>query len=708
VQVPKIDVQHQTLAALLAQMESGQLQVPRFQRDFVWPVSKTRALLDSMYKEFPIGTFFLWRVPPEASSLFRPLTALGIPEPPAGAPIALILDGQQRLTSLYVTTRGLRLGGRDYGSICIDLEKGAEYLANTDEGYEEDIFVYRTPDNEQFVAVRDLVATDHLAIYDKIQPAWKPAFMRAHQILQTYPFSVVWIQEQSLSDAITIFQRINQAGKRLSRYDLVCANVWTEDFDFRKRVEQVNRQFARSGFGALDETVFTQAFALILRDRCTTAAELSLKTEEIVEAWDRVVRSLRLAVDFAFSNLGVKRADFLPYRGMLVVLAYYFYHARTSALSAKQREALWRWFWRVTLSERYGSTSPSRMAEDAQKMKALIEGESVTFDYRYTISAEALRGTRMTTTSSALRNGVLCMLALKEPRNLKDGSLVNLGDEFFSDLRKAERHHIFPVGHLKRVGVGSTAVHQVPNFCFIPADLNREIGSRPPAEYMAELRRDNPHFDAVAASHLIPVSDDSPIWSNDFQGFSELRAQLMADELNEMATGSPESLIVVPMPKDPVAEKVDELETRLRDFIDHRLTAVMGTRYWKQAVPGDVVDKVRQRIDKQLQQQPYETQAKYASGRSRLDFCDVPDYEKIILVNWQQFQDLFQSKGNVQKHLGAYGELRNAVQHNRPPTEVELGLGQVAIKWLNSVLDAYDAQQEESAEEEPALESVAT
>jgi len=705
-QRPKIDVRQSKLSDLLYEMEQGKLQVPRFQRNFVWPLTKTRKLLDSMYKEFPIGTFFLWRAPADNPSLSRPLTELGIPAPQDGVEVSYILDGQQRLASLYVTIKGLKLGRRDYGHVSIDLETATCYDQSKEEGFEDDIFVYRSGDNQRYVAVADLVGPEALMIFKGIPEEWQTAFNKAYNLFQTYPFSVVWIQEQELSDAIEIFQRINQAGKRLSRYDLICANVWTEEFDFRKRIASLNRQFARQGFGKLHETIFTQTFALILEDRCTTAAELSLKTDKIVENWDRVIRALQLAINFAANNLGVKRAGHLPYRGILPVLAYYLYHAPHSAISARERETLWRWFWQVTLSERYSSTSPSRMAEDAQKLRGLIQGEEITFDYPAKITPEAVARNRMTRTTSALRNAVICMLALKQPRNLKDGSLVNLSDKFFSNLKKAERHHIFPVGYLKDQRVPATWVHMVPNFCFIPSDLNREIGSRAPADYLAQYEGENPHFDIAAASHLLPINPDAAIWKNDFDGFLKERSALIVSELKLLLDSTPSDFLetVAAEPRGlEISTRVDLLEIRLRDFIDHRLTAVVGPHYWKPTMPGDVVTAVKQLIAEQLSRHPYEDSLQFASGRRRLDFCDVSHYEKIILKNWAQFEEFFQRKEEFQRHIAAYRTLRNCVQHNRQPSDIEQQLGKAAITWLERILDQYEqetlAYSEEDEEE---------
>jgi len=704
-EVPKISVRSCRLSELLADMEAGRLQVPRFQRDFVWPLTKTRALLDSMYKEFPIGTFFFWQAPPGSPPLSRPLAELGIPAPPPGFEISYILDGQQRLTSLYVTIKGVKLGSRDYSRVCIDLETAARYEQNTDEGFEESIFVYHRSDNQRYIAVRDFLGQDHLSIYDGIPRQWKPAFNKAHNLFQTYPFSVVWIREQTLGDAIEIFQRINQGGQRLSRYDLVCANVWRDDFDLRKQVAALNRQFAQQGFGVLHETIFTQTFALVLKDKCTTAAELSLKTDEVLEVWDRVVRSLRLAVDFVANNLGVKRSDYLPYRGILVVLAYYFYHRSSSAISAREREVLWQWFWRVTLSERYSSTSPSRMAEDALKLRAMLDGEEISFDYPSKATPDAIARTKMTSTTSALRNAVICLLALKRPQNLKDGSPVNLADDFFSNLKKAERHHIFPVDYLRRQGFPVASVHLVPNFCFIPADLNREIGNRPPAEYLAQFQKDNPLFTAAAESHLLPVSPDAAVWEDDYERFLSERARLIAEELNRFVESKPDELVGEGnvAPKSPLEVKVDLLEIRLRDFIDHRLSAMVGSHYWKQTMPGDVITTVRERISEWLSRHPYLDRSEVASGRKKLDFCDVSHYEKIILRNWTLFGDFFRRKDEFQRHMAAYRTLRNCVQHNREPTDVELKLGEAAIAWLQRILDQYEretrAYDEEDGEE---------
>jgi hypothetical protein len=134
------------------------------------------------------------------------------------------------------------------------------------------------------------------------------------------------------------------------------------------------------------------------------------------------------------------------------------------------------------------------------------------------------------------------------------------------------------------------------------------------------------------------------------------------------------------------------LEVHLRDVIDLRLTAVLGPHYWKQSVPGDVTIRVTELIAERKSRHPYEDQAQFASGRAKLDFCDVSDYDKIILRNWAQFGDLFQRKDEFQRHMAAYRTLRNCVQHNRKPSDIEQKTGEAAMLWLERILDHYDRE----------------
>ncbi len=102
-----------TFANLFAEIANGTIKIPQFQRDFVWSKAKSAKLLDSIVKGYPIGTFILWKTNERLRSI-RNLGGVSLPETPKGDAIKYVLDGQQRLTSLFVSLKGLTIHREDY------------------------------------------------------------------------------------------------------------------------------------------------------------------------------------------------------------------------------------------------------------------------------------------------------------------------------------------------------------------------------------------------------------------------------------------------------------------------------------------------------------------------------------------------------------------------------------------------------------------
>ena len=144
------------LGDIISGIEKGKVRIPRFQREFVWERPKVAKLLDSIYHQFPIGSFFFWEAPRKYNKFFRNIAELGLPEPDERDAITFILDGQQRITSLHVTAKGITLDEVKYGDICFDLEKQE--------------FVTRKTDNKRYIAVCDMLdEKKHLEIYPQSQ-----------------------------------------------------------------------------------------------------------------------------------------------------------------------------------------------------------------------------------------------------------------------------------------------------------------------------------------------------------------------------------------------------------------------------------------------------------------------------------------------------------------------------------------------------------
>ena len=277
----KIRVVPDTLNNLVVAVAKGQYRIPQFQREYVWSKPKVVELFDSIYREFPIGSFFLWKAGRQHNGLFRHSVDLGIPDIQADDDISFILDGQQRITSLYVTLMGLTVDDSDYSRICFDVK--------------EEGFTHRAPDESRFISVSDIWKKNLLSIAKKVEESRHDALGKCSEVLRTYPVSIIEVRDKDLPAVCKIFQRINQGGKRLDRFDLISAITFTTDFDLRQKFkDDIVAKLSATGFvsGArtLAPAIATQLMALLKKGACTESAEFSLTSTDIQGLWKTVVR----------------------------------------------------------------------------------------------------------------------------------------------------------------------------------------------------------------------------------------------------------------------------------------------------------------------------------------------------------------------------------------------------------------------------------
>lgn len=680
----RIEVRPSTLKNQIDEMKDrGTLRIPRFQRDYVWERTRIAKLFDSIFRGFPIGSFFFWITPREFKHLYRDIPELNFPVPPEYEQIKMILDGQQRLTSLYVVARGLKIGDKNYKKICFDLDTGEFFVATRGEDKAKTIAVWRFFDK-----------IGEQEIYDNLSPEHRESFRLCQNKLQTYPLSIVEVQDMHLNDAITVFERINQGGKRLNLFDLVVANTWSDDFDLKLKVKELNRQLEHSGFGKIDEEIIAQLLSLVLRGQCTRAYQLSMENDEIKKEWSRVSESIKLAIDYLSENLGVKVFDFIPYPSMITMIAYIFAKIDGRALSPLQSAFVRDWFWKATFSQRYGKSAMTLMGNDrSDYFDQVIDGKSVAIRYIVSIDKDNLLKQKINS-RSAIKGGILCIFALNNPLNFQNGTNVAITRQLCSTFNDSEKHHIFPKAMLRRNNYKH--LHQVINFSFIPNELNGYISDKNPNDYFSEFKELNPNFEQTMKSHLIPTDDKSGIWTDDYEVFLEQRTELIFKKIEEL-TGVKDQLTVA-IENEPLVS-LETLEARIREFIDEILSEREGDQYLK-VFPQGIQDRLRERLTQRKKRHPYEDHTTL-SGYELLTFCDVMDYAQIIQKNWQFFSGYFGSLGEVERHFLNLKEYRNSLMHNRLMNTVERKQGEASVEWVSKVINsATGTLNAESSEDE--------
>src|SRR5579859_4951478 len=315
-QASHIEVVRWELPRLVSSIQDGRLRIPDFQRDWVWERRKVVALLDSIYREFPIGSFFFWRAPTVYNKYFRNIAALKLPPPRTSEEVLFILDGQQRITSLYVVGYARHLIERYRNEPEADpamLEKLSQY-AEICFDLDECVFRMRKgADANRYIPFCDLMDDDQDTLEDALTAEQRKVVRQCRARFKTYPFSVIVVENKTLDDVCDIFKRINQGGKRLSLSDLIVASTWSTDFNLRERLQNdLNRWLEQSTFGPIDPEVVTEALGLHLRGAATQAAQLELPLDEVEAAWPTVISAIQASIRFLYNNLGVRTYDWLP------------------------------------------------------------------------------------------------------------------------------------------------------------------------------------------------------------------------------------------------------------------------------------------------------------------------------------------------------------------------------------------------------------
>ena len=194
------------------EIEKGSVKIPQFQRDFVWTKQKSGELLDSILKGYPIGTFIFWKTKEELRAI-RNIGGLELPKTPKGDYILYVLDGQQRLTSLFAAVKGLtieRTDGEteDFSKFYVDLE------ATTDESIvlaelEDDTETHR------WITLHDLLFGKLKAISKYPETCGQEAIQAYKDRLNSYQFPIVTMREAPIEVATEVFTRLNISGKNL-------------------------------------------------------------------------------------------------------------------------------------------------------------------------------------------------------------------------------------------------------------------------------------------------------------------------------------------------------------------------------------------------------------------------------------------------------------------------------------------------------------
>jgi len=587
------------LSTLLSRVVEGKLQLPDFQRGWVWDDEHIRSLLVSIARSFPIGAVMLLETGGETRFQVRPVE--GVELPPNTRPEELILDGQQRLTSLTqvlkldkpVATRDekkreLRLHYYfDIGKALQGPQAIEDAIVVVDEqrtrredfGRKVTLDV-STRENEidafHFPCSQILNSDEWEQVLSEHAPEKLAQFMKFRRLVvepfRNYALPVISLRKETSKEAVClVFEKVNTGGMALSVFELITATWAADGFNLREdwfgatgKSARHLRLSKRPLLRDLQPTDFLQGISLLhsLAKRTQDLAAgrsgkeatgVTAKREHVLEmplqAFERWAEPLTKGYEQAERFLrseGFHHPKFLPYRTQLTPLAAVLAHLGERWLEPQIKAKLARWFWCGVLGELYGGAVETRIALDLQQLLAWVNLASA--HEPATVQAAGFNPNRLDTLRSRTSAAYRGLYVLLQREGARDFFWTARMIDLDRDEVKLDIHHIFPKKWCEESGVSPRVYDSIVNKTAISYKANRKIGGSAPSKYLAQLQGDahvkltSAEMDAILKSHVI---DPALLRADTFKEFYVARkAALLSIVERAMGKTSAESVSV--------------------------------------------------------------------------------------------------------------------------------------------------------------------
>lgn len=518
-----------TFSGLIADIEQGQIKIPQFQRDFVWDIKKSAKLMDSIVKGYPIGTFIFWRTK-ERLRTIRDVGNFKLPEPKDGEFIDFVLDGQQRLTTLFASLKGLIIERDnridDYSAIFINLNatEDNEIVTIDIEGLEDGTFIKLT---DLLYGGLTLLASFGNQ-YHKIIEEYKKR-------IESYNYAIIQIKEAPIETATEIFTRINVGGKPLSLFEIMVAKTYDaeKDFDLSEKFNQLIDNLRPLNYETLSDATVLQTVSMILTKECTRKQILKLEKQRFIATWDSAIDAIERAIEYFRGFYRIPVSQLLPYNALVIPFAYFFYHHKDKPTGDKQKY-LQDFFWRVSLTGRYSSGVEGKLAQDIKRVDLILEDKLPKYEWSVNVSTDFISDNGWFSAGRSFIKAILCLYAYHQPKSFNDNSLVNISNYWLKQANSKNYHHFFPKAFLTKKGEEYFYINHIVNITIVDDFLNkREISANPPSKYMSKFNKVNEDLENTMKTHLIKNIESFGIWEDDYDKFYNARLKEISKELRK-------------------------------------------------------------------------------------------------------------------------------------------------------------------------------
>jgi hypothetical protein len=513
------------LAAILDQIDAGSVLLPEFQRGYVWNRDQVRGLMRSLYRGYPVGGLLTWET--HADGALVRGAALASP-----ALRVLILDGQQRITSLYGITRG-----RPPAFFQGDEKAFSGLRFNV----EDETFEFYAPakmrEDPRWIDVTSLFThglEHHIGVLNA-HPATQPRIVsymgrlsRLQQVLdRDFHEEKITGEDRTVDEVVEIFNRVNSGGTKLSKGDLALAKKCAHWPEARATMRAHLDRWEKEGYSFNLDWLLRNTTAV-----ATGRAEFSyldnVPVTDFQESLEASARYISQFLDIAAGRLGLDHNRVLMGRYAIPVICRLLHQSAGHFADFSETDRVLYWYIHTALWGRFAGSTETVLNQDYDTLaKSGIDG--------LISSLERWRGGNLTIDGQDFEGfgqgsrfyPLLYMLT--RVQGARDfGSGLPLHSHLLGHLTSLQIHHVFPKAVLYDAGYGRSQVNAVANFCFLTQETNLKIGKRKPEDYFHEVETRHP---GALASQWIP--QDRSLWQIDrYSDFLAARRALLAEAAN--------------------------------------------------------------------------------------------------------------------------------------------------------------------------------
>ena len=558
-----------TLNSLLSQIDSGSMLLPEFQRGYVWNRDQVRGLLRSLYLGYPVGGLLVWETETTADDVRGTNEAVGNR--------TLLLDGQQRLTTLYGVVRGRppKFFEGDKNSFL-----GLRFSV------EDETFEFYSPakmkGDPTWIDVTKLFQEAGLKpfIDEFNDPKYKdkfPEYLKrisdlSNIVNREFHLEKIVGKDKTTEVVVDIFNRVNSGGTKLSKGDLALAKVSAKAPDLRNQMRQELAVWEKNGFD------FNLDWFLRNINAVATGKALFVHLDDVSivdfkKSLDSTTKYVNVLINLIASRLGLDHARVLMGRFALPVLSLYLKEHGGKFPNKSEADKALYWYIHAGLWGRFAGSTESTLAKDYEillksGLDGLINEIQQVHGGTLVISPNDFK---VNTMGSRFYPLLYLLTRVGSAQDLLTG--ITLQKQLLGNLSSLQVHHIFPKKVLRDAKVRRREINAVANFCFLTQESNLIISKREPKDYFKQVIKEA--GEEALASQWIPL--DKKLWEIDrYHDFLETRRELLANASNtfleSLLTGQADELslprLSAPEDEDSKERKaeIDQLIVDLAEF----------------------------------------------------------------------------------------------------------------------------------------------